>query len=76
MEIYTKLLGTFVRTLNQLKCFTIYQPSFKFNIVFFSVTWSKDENSLYQLEAYTPLHQNMKQKMVQVLLYHYKFVFS
>ena len=40
--------------------------SFKFNIVCFSETWSKDkkvnENSLYQLEGYNLLHQNRKHK--------------
>ena len=40
--------------------------SFKFSIVYFSETWSKDkkasENSLYQLEVYKLLHQNRKRK--------------
>ena len=40
--------------------------SFKFSIVCFSETWSKDEkvneNSLYQLESYNLLHQNRKHK--------------
>ena len=40
--------------------------SFKFSIVCFSETWSKDqkanENSLYQLEGCNLLHQNRKHK--------------
>ena len=40
--------------------------SFKFSIVCFSETWSKDEkideNSLYQLESLNLLHQNRKHK--------------
>ena len=40
--------------------------SFKFSILCFSETWSKDEkineNSLYQLESHNLLHQNRKHK--------------
>ena len=47
--------------------------SFKFSILCFSETWSKDEkineNSLYQLESHNLSHQYKKHKKVEVLQY-------
>ena len=41
------------KNFESIKCFTIYQPSFIFNMVKHEKI---SENSLYQLEVYTPLH--------------------
>ena len=54
----SKNFGSFKELINLL--------SFKFSIVCFSETWSKNEkvneNSLYQLEGYNLLHQNRKHR--------------
>ena len=58
-------IGSLSKNLESFK--TLYNLlSFKFSILCFLETWSKDEkinqNSLYQLESHNLLHQNRKHK--------------